>query len=41
MTISFESSWSWNRVTFNVSLYSKLLDTIHDYVWEGDEDDDT
>ena len=40
MTISIESSWSWNKVTFSVSMYSKLIDTIHDYVWEPEDEDD-
>lgn len=38
MTIDIQSSWSWNRVTFSVSLYSKLIDSIHDYVWEDDNE---
>jgi hypothetical protein len=40
MTLEFGSSWSWNSVTFSVSFYSRLLDSLHDYVWPGDEEDE-
>lgn len=41
MGVDFEGNLSWKGLTWRVNFYSQLLDKIHDYVWEGDDEAQT
>lgn len=38
MSVDFEGNLSWTGVSWRINFYSKLIDSIHDYVWEEDDE---
>lgn len=40
MGVDFEGNLSWKGATVKINWYSHLIDNIHDYIWEEDNESD-
>lgn len=40
MSIDFTAKLSLKGFVWHVCWYGKFIDTIHDYVWEGEDEDE-
>ena len=34
----FQGSLTWKALSFNINFYPELFSSIHDYVWEPEDD---